>query len=131
MEFIRYMIIGLWGMILVSSCATRTFPVSEIAPAANITVKSKKDKFGNHSIELSIKHLTNPRRIDPSKKVYVVWSKTDRNAIRNLGKIRIEASEKAVLKTLTPFEPDEIFITAESKGDITEPEGIEITRMEI
>ncbi|NJO90686.1 MAG: hypothetical protein HC831_18290 [Chloroflexia bacterium] len=45
-----------------------------------------------------------------------------------IGQLTNKNAKKAVLKTVTPFNVKEIFITAEEQGDLAYPAGVEISR---
>lgn len=118
------------GFMLLSACATTNkFPVSTITPAASITVKQQVDKNKNTKISLTAENLASPERVAADKKVYVVWIVTASNGTKNLGQLKNENAKRATLKTLTPFSPLEIYVTAEKEGNITFPSGIEISRL--
>lgn len=114
---------------LLTSCATTTkFPVSNVAPAAEITVKKKQDNNKNYAIEVVAKNLASAQRIDSSKKNYNVWLVTENNGTKNAGQLINKNAKTAKLKIVTPYNVKEIFITAEDKGDYSYPVGIEISR---
>ena len=115
---------------LMTSCVTvAKFPVSDVAPAANIVAKIKKDKQNNFEIAIITNYLSSAERLSPPKKIYVIWIKTKENGLSNAGQLKIENGQKNTLKTLTSFEPLEILITAENEGNVTFPSGIEISRV--
>ncbi|KUO68892.1 MAG: hypothetical protein APF83_02080 [Lutibacter sp. BRH_c52] len=116
-------------LVLLTSCATTAkFPVSSVTPAAEITAKKKQDKNNNYVIEVTAKNLASADRIDPSKKNYNVWIVTENNGTKNAGMLVNKNAKTASLKTSTPFDVKEIFITAEDQGDYSYPVGIEIAR---
>ncbi|MBE0422469.1 MAG: hypothetical protein IBX66_00865 [Lutibacter sp.] len=116
-------------LVFLTSCATTTkFPVSSVAPAAEITAKKKQDKNNNYVIEVTAKNLASADRVDPSKKNYNVWIVTENNGTKNAGMLVNKNAKTASLKTSTPFDVKEIFITAEDQGDYSYPVGIEISR---
>lgn len=116
-------------LVLLTSCATTAkFPVSSVTPAAEITAKKKQDKNNNYVIEVTAKNLASADRIDPSKKNYNVWIVTENNFTKNAGMLVNKNAKTASLKTSTPFDVKEIFITAEDQGDYSYPVGIEIAR---
>lgn len=116
-------------MFLLASCATESkFPVSGVVPAATIKAKKKQDKNNNFIISVSAKDLASPSRLSPSKNVYVVWIDT-KNGVKNIGQLANKNAGKSVLETLTVFEPEEIFITAEEQGNVSYPSGTEISRV--
>lgn len=115
-------------ILFLTSCATTVkFPVSSVTPAAEITAKKTQDKNKNYVIEVTAKNLASADRVDPSKKTYSVWFVTD-NGTKNAGQLMIKNAKTASLKTSTPYDVKEIFITAEDQGDYSYPVGVEITR---
>ena len=121
------MFVGL--MMILASCATTTkFPVSTVAPAAVITAKKTVDKDKNYVIELIALNLTSTDRLNPPKNHYSVWIVTEQNEYKNLGQIMNANAKKVNFKTLTPFNPNQIIVTAEDEGNRLMPGGIEIAR---
>lgn len=119
-------------LVFLTSCATTTkFPVSSVTPAAEITAKKKKDNNNNYIIEVTAKNLASANRVDPSKKNYNVWIVTENNGTKNAGMLVNKNAKTATLKTSTPYDVKEIFITAEDQGDYSYPVGIEISRTTI
>jgi len=123
-------IIILTAMLFLSSCAsTEKFPVSTVAPAADITAVKKLDKNNNYAIEVTAKNLASVDRIAPLKKTYVVWIVTKNEGVKNIGQLSVKNAKTSTLKSLTPFDFNEVFITAEEQGDITYPSGTEVSRV--
>lgn len=115
-------------ILFLTSCATTAkFPVSSVTPAAEITAKKTQDKNKNYVIEIVAKNLASAERVDSSKKNYSVWFVTD-NGTKNAGQLIIKNAKRASLKTSTPYDVKEIFITAEDQGDYSYPVGVEISR---
>lgn len=123
-------ILALIGVsVLVASCSSiAKFPVSTTVPAAEITAKKKLDRNKNYVIELKAINLAEAGRLNPPMKNYNVWIVVDNGTTKNIGQLINKNAKTAVLKTTTPFNVDEIFITAEEKGDLSYPEGVEISR---
>jgi len=118
------------AMLFLSSCAsTEKFPVSTVAPAADITAVKKLDKNNNYAIEVTAKNLASVDRIAPLKKTYVVWIVTKNEGVKNIGQLSVKNAKTSTLKSLTPFDFNEVFITAEEQGDITYPSGTEVSRV--
>ena len=118
--------------VILGSCATKVvFPVSAIAPAAHGTAKIKTDKNNNYQIDLAIKHLANPDRLNPPKSQYVVWMLAENGQNKNLGGIVSDRSNNAKLTATTPFKPIQIFVTAEDAGDVVQPGQQELFRSKI
>lgn len=117
---------------LFASCATAVkFPVSNTVPAAEIVVKKKQNKNNNYAIELTAENLADPSRLNPPKNNYSVWIVIENNAVKNIGQLTNKNAKKTVLKTVTPFNFKEIFITAEESGNLNYPRGKEISRTTI
>ena len=110
-----------------ASCARKiSFQTSSVVPAAEGSVKVKKDKNNNYSIDLNVIRLADPKRLEPSKSTYVVWIETEENGSKNIGSLNTSSSMfsktlKSSLKTVSPFKPVSFFITAEDNADIQYP----------
>ncbi len=114
---------------LLTSCASIVkFPVSAVIPAAQITAKMKQDKNSNNIIEITANHMAEASRLSPSRNNYSVWIVADNGMVKNVGQLTNKNAEKASLTITTPFKVKEIFITAEDRGDLSYPAGIEISR---
>ncbi len=118
------------AVVLISCTTTVKFPVSKIAPAAEGVVKIKKDKNGNYQIDLTVKYLSNPDRLNPPRSQYIVWLLTQDSLTRNMGRLVSDNKNKARFKNATSFRPTQIFITAENDGEITSPGTQELFRSE-
>lgn len=109
-----------------SSARKISFQTSTVVPAAEGTVKVKKDKNNNYRISVAISNLAEPTRLQPSKNTYVVWMDTDNNRIKNIGQINsstgfLSQKLKASFETVSLFKPIKIFITAEDDAAIQYP----------
>ena len=119
-------------VIILSSCATSIkFPVSTIAPAADIVASVTKDQNGNTKITIKAKNLAAAERLNPPKAAYVVWIVTERDGIHNIGRLSNKNVQSTGLETLTPFKFTEVIITAEDYADAIIPAGIELTRIQL
>lgn len=126
----KKVVFGLVVMLIIASCTpVIKFPVSSIAPAANITAKKKMDKNNNYVIEVIAQNMASPERLSTPKNAYVVWAVTKSNGTKNIGQLRNKNAEKATLETLSSFEPVELIITAEDEGNVSYPAGVEISRV--
>ncbi|MEO9209697.1 MAG: hypothetical protein ABI208_01290 [Ginsengibacter sp.] len=114
---------------LLSSCATKmAFHTSSVVPAAEGSVKVKKDSNKNYNVNLSVKRLASPERLSPSKKMYIVWMNTSQDGVKKIGQLTTSSSLlsstlTSSLKTSVPFEPTGFFITAEDDASIESPLG--------
>ena len=119
---ILYAAIAIFTIFSLGSCAKKiVFPVSTVLPAASAAVTIKKDKNGNYAINLNVKHMASPDRLQPARKIYVVWIDTSQKGTENMGRIAISKSLKGSLRTSTPFKPMVVFITAEDDTNVKFP----------
>ncbi|MDP3541765.1 MAG: hypothetical protein Q8T11_04775 [Elusimicrobiota bacterium] len=111
--------------LLAAGCAgTETLSASPALPAAEGTVRCAKAANDNTSIDLKVKHLANPDRLTPPAAVYVVWTKTDKDAEpRNIGALTVDESLTGRLKTVTSLRRFELFVTGEATGQAPSPSG--------
>ena len=106
----------------------KKFPVSNTVLATDITATKKKDKNNNYLIEGTAKNLLDAKRLDPSKNNYSVWIVAENGSTKNIEQLTNKNSKTSTLKTLTPFNVDEIFISTKNQGDLNEPAETEISR---
>lgn len=117
---------------MITSCASAIkFPISKDAPAADITALIKQDKYNNYKIEVVALNLANANRLNPPKNNYSVWIVAENGEIKNIGQLTQKNAKKAVLETSTPFNIEEIFITAEDQANLNTPSGKEISRIKV
>lgn len=127
MKIIQKILLGL--ATLLAGCATSAkFPISTVAPAAEISAKKTLDKNKNYVVELVALNLTSPERLNPPKDHYNVWIVTEQNEYKNLGQIMNANAKRVNFKTLSPYNPKQIIVTAEDEGNRLVPTGIEISR---
>ena len=79
-------------------------------------------------VEVTAKNLAEASRLSPPRSNYNVWIVTENGVTKNIGQLTNRNARMASLKTVTPFDVREIFITAENQGDLSYPSGAEITR---
>lgn len=112
---------------LLNSCAhSLAFNKSVVVPAATGKVSLKKDRNKNTIINVSVKHLAAPDRLQPPASAYVVWMETKNNGTRNIGQLRsrkplFSGALKGKLSTVTAYEPGRFFITAENDPVVSLP----------
>lgn len=109
------------------SCSKKiSFQTSSVVPSAEGSVKVKKDNNNNYSIALKVIRLADSKRLVPPRSTYVVWIETPDNGFKNIGSLNTSSSLfsktlKSSLKTVSPFKPVSLFITAEDNADIQYP----------
>lgn len=121
------MIMAAMMIVSFSSCATKThFLSSSVVPAAEGTVKIKKDKNNNYNIGITLNNLAEANRLQPPRSTYVVWMEGENNETKNIGQIK--SSHSMLSKKLTgsfhtvsAVKPKKILITAENDPSIQYP----------
>jgi hypothetical protein len=113
--------------LLLPSCARRiAFQTSSEVPAAQGSVKIKKDRNKNYQVDLRVIRLAEPERLSPPKNLYIVWMDTEQQGTKNIGRLTTSTglfSKKlrSSLKTVTPFTPTRFYITGEDNIDTRYP----------
>jgi hypothetical protein len=131
MKFLKHFLLIAF-ILLLNACATVTkFPISSVVPAANITAKKGTDKNNNYTIEITAENLASADRLNPLGKAYSVWIVSKEHGVKNVGQLQVENAKKCTLKTVTPFDFNEVFITVENMGDLQYPQGKEIARTKL
>ncbi len=121
--------LSFWAFVLFSSCTSRAkFPVSTIAPAAEISAEKKLTKNNNYDIKVTVDNLAEASRLNPPKNNYSVWIVTEQGETKNIGQLSFKNGRRASLNTTTAFNGREIFITAENQPGLTYPAVVEISR---
>ncbi len=102
------------------------FTSSSVVPAAEGSVKYKKDNNNNYHIDVNVIHLANSTKLTPASSTYVVWMETESNGTKNLGQLKsssslLSSTLKGSLSAVTPFQPKNFFITTEDNSSISYP----------
>jgi hypothetical protein len=97
-------------------------------PAAEGTVKIKRDNNRNYMIRISISNLAEVTKLQTSKQTYVVWMLTNKEKTENIGQLNssgsfLSSQLNASFHTISSSKPVKIFITAENDGTVQIPEG--------
>ena len=120
----------LFAIAILQSCNSTkyNFSTSPVVPAAEGSVKVKKDNNSNYSIALDVKRLAEPKRLTPAKEMYIVWMETEENGRKNIGQLKtssglFSSTLTSTLKTVSTFKPTGFFISAEDDANIQYPVG--------
>lgn len=118
--------------IIITSCTDPVkFPVSDVVPAADITATVKKEGEPNYLVTIEANNLAAPQRLKTPKKIYVIWAVSASGVVRNVGHFTQENAEKATYKASFPYQPVEVFITAENEEGNCTPQGTEVSRVRL
>jgi len=113
---------------LMVSCSHKvSFLTSTVVPAARGSVKVFRDNNKNYVVKIRIDNLAEVSRMQPPKMCYVVWMITDKEELRNIGKIKsaeaiLSSKLTASFESASSFKPIRIFITAENDAAASSPD---------
>lgn len=108
-----------------------TMNVSPDIPAAQGKAKFNKTNDGNVSINLSVKYLADPQKLQPPAAIYVVWVSPDKDsAAQNIGALKVDDDREGKLKSVTPLHAFQLFVTAEANGQVQTPTGTKLLWIE-
>lgn len=117
-------------LLTLQSCQSKkyTFASSAVVPAAEGTIKVEPEDNGNYEIELQVTNLAEPSRLQPARKLYIVWAQTEKEGNRNIGQLKmstgfLSSTLKSSLHSLSPFKPVGFLISAEDDLSVAQPRG--------
>lgn len=98
---------------------------SQQIPAAQGEMSVKDAGNNNTQVELSIKHLAPPQKIDAQATTFMVWAKpsSDLRRAQPLGALVVDKDLKGKLTATTPYRNFEVFVTAETSSQVEDPSG--------
>lgn len=111
---------------IVVGCASapETTVHSDIAPAAQAEVDTKKVEGNNTKLSINVKHMADPARIDEGAAHYVVWVEpSGSDEPQNVGTLVVDDDLEGKYETTVPFESFTLLITAEQDRLATYPSG--------
>lgn len=117
------------GLLALGGCATARVPLgsSSDIPAAEGTVMTSMTKNNNTAVDVRVKHLAPPNKVEPGATTYVVWARPEGTGeVLNLGALKVDDNLTGQLKTVTPYTGFELFITAEPTAQASSPQGDEL-----
>ncbi|HVJ94189.1 MAG TPA: hypothetical protein VM580_30585 [Labilithrix sp.] len=121
--------------VLFACAGARTTPLSptQTTPAAQGEVETRRTDNQNTAVAIEVQHLAPPGSVASGAKTYVVWAKEPAATAlpQNLGAMRVDESRKGSLKTKTPLETFEVFVTPESNPNATEPSNEPVLRGQV
>ena len=101
-------------------------------PAAKGRVEAERTDSGNTKLQVEVQHLAPAGRVAPGSQVYVVWAQRDKeSAPQNIGALAVGNDRKGKLRTLTPLERFDVFLTPEPVPGATEPTNDPVMRSRI
>ena len=73
----KLFVLSICSLLLLSCSKKMMFASSSVVPAAEGSVKYKKDKNNNYHVDLKVMHLANSNKLTPARSTYVVWMETE------------------------------------------------------
>ncbi len=122
----KLFVLSICSFLLLSCSKKMMFASSSVVPAAEGSVKYKKDNNNNYHVDIKVMHLANSNKLTPARSSYVVWMETESNGTKNLGQLKssgslLSSTLKGSLSAVTAFQPKSFFITAEDDSNISYP----------
>lgn len=76
------------------------------------------------AIELTVRHLRDPEKLNPPAWAYVAWVRSSKEApALNVGALRVAKDRSGTLKTVTRLRAFDLFVTAEAAATAERPTG--------
>jgi hypothetical protein len=122
-------ILAILMLLTVSSCTHKEkFLYSSIVPAARGYVTVKKDRNNNFEVKVNLSDLAEAERLQPPRKMYIVWMLTNQGTTVNLGQINstthfLSNKLHSSFETVSTYMPISMFITAENNMAVQYPVG--------
>lgn len=94
-------------------------------PGAEGVVTTSTTDDGNTKLDISVKHLAPPEKVEPGASVFMVWVRGLEGGAQAVsqGALVVNSDLKAGMETVTPLRSFELFITPESTQSVTAPTG--------
>ena len=93
-------------------------------PAAQGNVETKTDRNGNTQVDIKVKHLAMPDRLEPGAKGYVVWLMSEgQSAYQNIGALKVNQDLEGTYSTKVPYKAFKLIVTPERSMTAQEPTG--------
>src|SRR5690242_11502236 len=135
--------LGAWaagiGLIVLSAvgagCKTTTFAMvpdpSVMFAKGEVDAEVTDEKNGTFTV--SVEHLGDPRKINPSARTYVVWlqPRSGDAPIQNVGAIDVGSDYSGSHTFTSSFKEFDIAITPEERADVTKPTGRDVLKATI
>lgn len=87
-------------------------------------MKASPTENGNTAVEVHVRHLAPPGRLDAAATTYIVWVQAaGETAPQNLGALRVDEKLRGTLRTVTPFRRFDVFVTPEPGPTAVTPTG--------
>lgn len=102
---------------------------SDLNPAAEGFVETDSTTNNNTRVDVEVKHLVAPGRIERGASTYILWARPtigDTTIAQNLGALKVDEDLNGRMSTVLPHQNFQLFITAEPTAMVTVPSGARI-----
>ena len=105
-----------------------TMQNASIVPGASGEVKTGKDKNGNTTFTVEVKHLAKPGALTPPRSTYVVWIQPKGGSPESQGILKVSDKLDGKFQSSTQDQSFDLWITAENDDTTKSPNGPEVLR---
>lgn len=124
------------GLLMVASgCGGTTYAMAPDAtvPFAKGEIGVSIEDDGNGTFTVTVEHLGDPAKLNPSATTYVVWvqPKKDDSPIQNVGAIKVDDSYSGSHTFKSSYKSFDVTITPEDSADVTKPVGRDVLKASI
>ena len=102
-------------------------------PAAQGNARVTTTDDGNTQLDVKVKHLAPPAKINPEATVFVAWVQSNAESAepRNLGALKVTDDLDGSITAVTPLKTFDLYITAEPSATVNAPSGDTILRTNV
>lgn len=121
------------ALLCTAAYAAKKYPMTaaSIVPGARAEVAVGKDKNGNTTLKMTVRHLANPDRLTPPAGAYVIWLREPGGNVDNRGQLKMDKNLKASFEAVTPLKSFDLLVTAEQDVTAKSPSGPEVLKATI
>lgn len=101
--------------------------------SAEGTAKVSTTDDGNTQIDLDVKHLAPPEKVNTGATAFVVWVKDANSETdpHNLGALKVDKDLHGSMQAVTSLRSFDLYVTAEPSATINQPSGEQLLRTNV
>ena len=105
--------------------STTELASSSRVPGAQGEIRVKDAGNNNTGVQVRVKHLATPAKIESTATTFMVWAKplSELGRVQPLGALTVNKDLTGELDATTPLRNFEVFVTAESSSQLQDPRG--------
>lgn len=112
---------GQTGCLFGSGAPEQTMKTSPENTSGEGTVQASAGDNGNTQLDVRVKHLSSPPKVEADASVYVVWIRPRNAEIQNVGALLVDDDLVGKLSTTTPHRAFTLSITPEPSARMAAP----------